>query len=163
MEPEGSPRTAEPFFDGHTWIGHRTYVKLIREASTSSPTPYRVRGPADIYHVFATLAECDRERFYSVHLDTRHQICGVELVSQGTLDTSVVAPREVYKSAILANASGLILVHNHPSGIPDPSPDDRSLTSMLEEGGRILGIPILDHVIIGSESYFSFAEAGLLD
>ncbi len=156
-----SDREQESFFDGHEWVGYRTYVKLVRENS-GCHQPYVVRAPADVYRAFAKLSECDRERFYAVHLEGQNRVCGVELVSQGTVGSSLVTPREVYKSAILANASGIILVHNHPSGVPSPSADDRSITEMLRESGRILDIPIYDHVIIGDGKYFSFAEAGLL-
>ncbi len=148
-------------FDGHAWVGYRTYVKLVRENSRSG-TPYKIRGPGDVYRAFASLSECDRERFYTVHLDAQNQVCGVELVTQGTLDSSVITPREVYKSAILANAGGIILVHNHPSGVPSPSPEDRSITKILKESGGLLGIPVYDHIIIGDEAFFSFADEGLL-
>ncbi len=170
MEPKGLEEKVgavshaseqKSFFDGHTWVGYRTYVKLVRENS-GCRTPYQIRSPADVHRAFAKLSECDRERFYTVHLDGQNRVCGVELVSQGTVGSSLVTPREVYKSAILANASGIILVHNHPSGVPSPSADDRSITQMLIESGRLLDIPVYDHVIIGDEKYFSFAEAGLL-
>jgi DNA repair protein RadC len=151
----------ESFFDGDAWVGYRTYVKLVRENS-GCRRPYAVKAPSDVYRVFATLSECDRERLYTVHLDGQNQVCGVELISQGTVGSSLATPREVYKSAILANASGIILVHNHPSGVPSPSVDDRSLTTMLKDSGRVLDIPVYDHVIIGEGTYFSFAEAGLL-
>ena len=151
----------QSFFDGHDWIGCRTYVKLVRENS-GCRQPYLVKTPADVYRAFAKLSECDRERFYAIHLEGQNRVCGVELVSQGTASSSLVTPREVYKSAILANASGIILVHNHPSGVPSPSADDRSITQMLRESGRLLDIPVYDHVIIGDGKYFSFAEAGLL-
>ncbi len=156
-----SDREEESFFDGQQWVGYRTYVKLVRENSHRH-APYQVGSPADVYRAFAKLSECDRERFYAVHLEGQNRVCGVELVSQGTVGSSLVTPREVYKSAILANASGIILVHNHPSGVPSPSADDRSITEVLRESGRILDIPIYDHVIIGDGKYFSFAEAGLL-
>ncbi len=142
-------REEESFFDGEAWVGYRTYVKLVRENS-GCHTPCEVKAPADIYRAFAKLSECDRERFYAVHLDGQNRVCGVELVSQGTVGSSPVTPREVYKSAILANASGIILVHNHPSGIPSPSTDDRAITAMLKESGKILDIPVYDHVIIGA-------------
>ena len=151
----------ESFFDGLEWVGYRTYVKLVRENSDCH-TPYQIGSPADVYRAFAKLSECDRERFYAVHLDSQTRVCGVELVSQGTINCSLVTPREVYKSAILANASGLILVHNHPSGIPSPSTDDRSITEMIRDSGRVVDIPVYDHVIIGDKTYFSFSEAGLL-
>lgn len=107
-------------FDGHAWVGCRTYVTLVRERPHRA-RPYRVRGPADIHRAFRSLSTCDRERFYTVHLDAKHQVCGVELVSQGIVDASLITPREVYKSAILANASGLILLHNHPADLLIPA------------------------------------------
>lgn len=161
VDTVSSNREVESFFDGQQWVGYRTYVKLVRENSHRR-APYQVGSPADVYRAFAKLSECDRERFYAVHLDPQNRVCGVELVSQGTINCSLVTPREVYKSAILANASGLILVHNHPSGIPSPSPDDRAITETLRESGRLLEIPVYDHVIVGDGKYFSFAEAGLL-
>ena len=148
-------------FDGQSWIGYRTYVRLVREASNSHK-PRRIRTPSDIFEVFSGLSECDREQFYSVHLDSQHQVCGIELVTQGTLDTSLITPREVYKSAILANAQSLILIHNHPSGNPEPSHEDHSITKTLVSSGEVLGIQVLDHVIIGDNRYFSFQEANLL-
>ena len=156
-----SQNSTHQHFDGHAWVGYRTYVTLVRENSHPAG-PYRVRGPEDIHCAFRSLSECDRERFYAVHLDSQNQVCGVELVSQGIVDASLITPREVYKSAILANASGLILLHNHPSGSIEPSPEDRSITRILKDGGQLLGIPVLDHVIIGDNAYFSFEEAGLL-
>lgn len=158
-----SPRSCEEqsFFDGDAWVGYRTYVKLVREKPRRR-RPYPVRAPHDIYRVFSSLAQCDRERFYAAHLDAQNRVCGVELVSQGTATSCLVTPREFYKSAILANATGLIAVHNHPSGIPAPSADDRAITRQLVEAGRILDIPLYDHVIVGDEAYWSFAEAGML-
>ena len=149
------------FFDGDSWVGYRTYVKLVREGQ-GRRRPYRIKAPNDVYRAFVSLAECDRERFYGVHLDVQNRICGVELVSQGTVTASLVTPREVYKSAILANATAVIAVHNHPSGNAAPSADDRAVTRDLVEAGKILEIPLYDHVIVGDQSYFSFAEAGLL-
>ena len=149
------------FFDGQAWVGYRTYVKLVREGAETHQ-PYRIRGPSDVHRAFAKLSTCDRERFYSLHLDSKHQVCGLELVTQGVLDASLVTPREVYKAAILGNAAGLILVHNHPSGDPNPSSDDRAITSALKRSGDLIGIHLLDHVIIGDNSYFSFMEAGTM-
>ncbi len=161
VNPASDGHVEESFFDGQQWVGYRTYVKLVRENS-GCHTPYQVKAPADIYRAFEALTECDRERFYGVHLDTQNRVCGVELVSQGTATASLVTPRELYKSAILANATGVIVVHNHPSGHPKPSGDDRSVTRQLVEAGRILDVPLYDHIIIGDRGYFSFAEAGWL-
>ena len=135
-------------FDGHAWVGYRTYVKLVRENGARAK-PYRIIGPRDIHQAFASLSECDRERFYSVHLDSQNHVCGLELVTQGVLNASLITPREVYKAAILSNAGALILVHNHPSGNPDPSQEDRFVTKQLVESGKVMGIPIVDHIIIG--------------
>ena len=84
------------------------------------------------------------------------------LVSRGILNSSLVHPREVFREAIAERAASLVLVHNHPSGDPTPSPDDRAITSQLVAAGRLLDIPIQDHVVIGRGRFVSFAEAGLL-
>src|SRR3990172_8701498 len=123
-------RGEESFFDGHAWVGYRTYVKLVRE-NVRAHRPRLVRTPSDVYRAFARLSECDRERFYAASLDAQHRICGVELVSQGSTTSCLVHPREVYKAAILSNAAGVIAIHNHPSGDPTPSADDRALTPQL--------------------------------
>ena len=95
-------------------------------------------------------------------LDNKNQLIGVNLVSQGSLSTSVVCPREVYKAAILANSACVILLHNHPSGCPEPSTEDRDCTKRLCEAGKILNIRVLDHVVVGQDEFFSFADRGLL-
>lgn len=154
---ESAPQ--QSFFDGHSWIGYRTYVRLVRE-SENDRTPLQVKGPHDVHDAFGVLSQYDRERLYSIHLDSQRMVCGVELITQGVLDASLIAPREVFKAAVLANAAGLVLVHNHPSGNPEPSANDHSVTRRLVRGGRILGIPVVDHVIIGHDSYYSFREAG---
>src|SRR3954465_4897428 len=89
-------------------------------------------------------------------------IIGMNTVSIGTLSESLVHPREVFKGAILANAAGIIVVHNHPSGNAFASEADLSVTSTLKDAGRILGIPVEDHIIIGEEAFFSFRQHGLL-
>lgn len=151
----------DSFFDGQRWVGYRTYVTLVRE-NAGRHRPYRIRAPADVFRAFIKLAECDRERFYATSLDTQSRVCGVELVSQGTMTSSLVHPREVYKAALLSNAAGIITVHNHPSGDPTPSADDRAITRQLVEVGRLIDVPLYDHVVIGDHRYFSFAESGIL-
>lgn len=103
-----------------------------------------------------------KEHFYTLMLDTKHRIIREERVAVGSLSESVVHPREVFKTAIRESAAKVIFVHNHPSGSPEPSPQDRRLTARLCEAGRVVGIEVLDHLIVGQESYFSFAEHGLL-
>lgn len=97
------------------------------------------------------LHEQAEESFYIFTLDTKNQINGIFEVSRGTLNTSIVHPREVFKRALLQNANSIILIHNHPSGDPTPSQEDLKMTKKLIEAGNILGIKILDHVIIGDE------------
>src|SRR5690606_34740273 len=106
----------------------------------------------------------DREHFVVLLLDTQNQIIGIHTVTVGTLDASLIHPREVFKSAILANAASIILAHNHPSGDPAPSAEDRSVTRLLTEAGVTIGIEVLDHVIVGDGlRYHSFREAGTME
>ena len=97
-------------------------------------------------------------------VDQKHKVIGINTVSMGSLTASVVHPREVMKPAILSNAAALLLCHNHPSGAPQPSQEDRALTSRLVDVGKLLGINVLDHLILadGNETYYSFADEGLL-
>ncbi|BDG61510.1 RadC family protein [Caldinitratiruptor microaerophilus] len=100
----------------------------------------------------------DREEFRVVLLDVRGRVLGVETVSVGSLSTSVVHPREVFKGPIRRSAHSVILVHNHPSGDPTPSPEDREVTRRLAEVGRIMGIEVLDHIVIGDRQFVSLRE-----
>jgi DNA repair protein RadC len=110
------------------------------------------------------LLDADREHFVVILLDQKHGVIGINTVSVGSLTASVVNPREVFKPAILANAAAIICGHNHPSGDPQPSREDRAITTKLFDAGKLLGIDVLDHVIIGAEGrYFSFGDAGLLE
>lgn len=110
------------------------------------------------------LHEKAQEEFYSIYLNTKNKIVGVEMVSRGTLNASLIHPRGVFKGAILANAHAVILAHNHPSGDVEPSHADKSVTEILRKAGELLSIEILDHVIIGSaEAYLSFNEKGLMN
>jgi DNA repair protein RadC len=105
----------------------------------------------------------DREHFVVFFLDQKNRITGIHTVSMGSLTASVVHPREVFKAAILAQAAAIICGHNHPSGDVQPSREDRALTTRLSHAGKLLGIQLLDHIIIGHNHYFSFADEGLLD
>ena len=109
------------------------------------------------------LADVDREHFVVLMLDQKNQVLGLHTVSMGSLTASIVHPRETFKAAILANAAAIICGHNHPSGDVQPSSEDRAITHRLAEAGKLLGINVLDHIIIGSAGkYFSFADEGLL-
>ena len=123
----------------------------------------RIRGPRDVFERCAPgLRDVLQEEFRVLLLNTQHAVVRDVLVTRGTLDASVVHPREVFRLAIAEGAAGVILVHNHPSGDPTPSAEDREVTHQLAEAGRVLGIGVLDHVVIGDARYVSFVEAGLL-
>lgn len=101
------------------------------------------------------------EQFGVVLLDTRHRVLRTVVLSVGTLDSSIVHPREVFGAAAAAGAAALVLFHNHPSGDPKPSPDDVSLTRRMAAAGALMGIDVIDHVILADVRYFSFKEEGL--
>lgn len=102
------------------------------------------------------------EQFVVILLNTKNKVIGTEIVSEGSISGSIVHPREVYKPAILQHAASIAVAHNHPSGDPSPSDEDRELTKMVFAAGEALGIPLLDHIIIGDGIYYSFLEAGAL-
>src|SRR5688500_12836502 len=100
------------------------------------------------------------EVFGILCLTTKHRLIAYHEVSRGSLDSTLVHPREVFKAALLANAAAIVLAHNHPSGDPTPSPDDLALTTRLRAVGELIGIDVLDHVVIGDTRYVSFQELG---
>lgn len=105
----------------------------------------------------------DREGFIGIYLDIRNHPIGWQLISVGTLSESLVHPREVFKPALLSNAAHIIVCHNHPSGDPSPSENDLTLTTRLCQAGKLLGIPVLDHLVIGDRGKFvSLQERGLM-
>jgi len=115
-----------------------------------------VTSPEDVVKAVAgDLKGKKKEHFLALLLDTRNRLIRTATVSMGSLDSSIVHPREVFKEAIKASAASVIFVHNHPSGDPEPSPDDIELTRRLVEAGKLLGILVLDHVIVGDGAYLS--------
>ncbi len=124
----------------------------------------RIRGPEEIHrHFHPRLRDCEHERFLVILLDSRHRVLREVTISQGTLTASLVHPREVFRAAVRESAAALVLVHNHPSGDPAPSGEDRQVTRRLIEAGRIVGIRVLDHVVVAERGYFSFCEAGEME
>jgi DNA repair protein RadC len=122
-----------------------------------------VTSPAEVFRLCGpALRDLAVEEFRLLVLDTQHRLVRDLLVTRGLLDSSLVHPREVFRAAIAEAAAAVVVVHNHPSGNPAPSADDRAVTRQLVEAGKLLDIPVYDHVIIGGDRYFSFAEAGLL-
>jgi len=136
-------------------------IKLIREASVLYQNR-TINSPQDAVELVQPfLQDKDRECFLIVCVDTKNQPTAINIVSVGTLNSSLVHPREVFKIAILANANGIIISHNHPSGDPSPSHEDKEVTHRLIEAGKVLGIEILDHIIIGRDHRFiSLKERG---
>lgn len=139
------------------------FVRLVREPGTMTRPPVKVRGPADVQRLLIErVRQLDQEAFFVVALDAQSQVRATHEASRGTLNSSLVHPREVFRAAILAGAAGIVLVHNHPSGDPTPSADDRAVTRQIVDAGRLLDVPCYDHVILAGDRYLSFAEAGLL-
>ena len=122
----------------------------------------RFTSASQVYELFSDLRHETKEHFIAVHLDGKNRIVCFDRVSVGSLNQSIVHPREVFKSVLLSSAAALILVHNHPTGDPTPSAEDMAITKRLCEAGDLLGIRVLDHVIVGDGQYLSFAERGLL-
>jgi DNA repair protein RadC len=136
-------------------------VMLVREPSAKNGRP--ISSAEEVFRRFKKeLGNLDREVFMVIMLDIRNNPIGKHTVSVGTLNQTIVHPREVFKAAILTNAFRVLLVHNHPSGEPDPSAEDRKLTKVLVDAGKLLDIEVMDHVIVGSERFFSFKGAGIL-
>ena len=121
-----------------------------------------VEGPSDVFEITADLRRLRREHFIGLYLNTRNRLLVRETISIGSLNASIVHPREVFEPALRQGAASLIVVHNHPSGETDPSEDDLAITRRLSEAGEILGVPLLDHVIVGGRGYTSLKETQVL-
>lgn len=118
-----------------------------------------VRSGRDVYeYIKADLEGLDREHFMVILLNARNQVIGKEVVSVGSLDASIVHPREVFRDSIRRNAKSIVLAHNHPSGDPTPSDEDIEVTGRLREAGTVLGISVVDHVVVGRSSYVSLRD-----
>lgn len=128
-------------------------VRLSREELPERP---RIRGPDDVFRLMAPrLRDLPHEQFHALLLNTQHRVLRDVLVTRGILDASLIHPREVFRPAILERAASVILVHNHPSGDPLPSSEDRAVTRQMNEAGRMIGIPVLDHVVVANDGWQS--------
>ena len=134
-------------------------LKLVKESSVLYETR-KISNPYDAYRLIKNfLVDSDREKFVVVCLDTKNQPVSIEVVSIGTVNSSMVHPREVFKAAVLSNASKIICFHNHPSGSTNFSKEDEVITERLQKCGEILGVELVDHIVIGDDDkYFSFKE-----
>ncbi|WP_042476479.1 JAB domain-containing protein [Bacillus ndiopicus] len=137
-------------------------VKLVREKSLLYKERH-IRSPDDAYNLISEfLGDVDREHFIVMCLDTKNQPTCIQIVHIGSLNASIVHPREVLKIAILSNAASILVVHNHPSNICDPSPEDLEVTERLKKACNILGIDLMDHLIICTNNFKSLKEIGVI-
>ncbi|MEB4783512.1 JAB domain-containing protein [Paenibacillus jamilae] len=137
------------------------HLELVREKSMLF-AGRKVHKPEDTVQLFREfIGDCDRESFCILTLSTKNQPLALQQVSLGTLNSSILHPREVFKFSILSNAASIIACHNHPSGDPTPSSEDISMSRRLQKSGDLLGIELLDHIILGQDGYVSMKERGL--
>jgi DNA repair protein RadC len=147
---------------------HTTY--RTRDVNVDGIIGRHISSPSTAAHVAAALPistgrleDCHVEHFGILALNAKHRVIAFKVISIGTLDATVVHPRDVFRAAIDANAAAIVVFHNHPSGDPEPSPEDRRLTDRLTAAGALMGIDVLDHVVIGHDArYCSFRERGTL-
>jgi DNA repair protein RadC len=142
----------------------RIRYSMIRESFVNSPIKRISNSSELVEFLHAQLDDWDREVFMVLHLDTKNNILNIHFASIGSLSTSVVHPREIFCHAVRNQSAAIICAHNHPSGDSAPSREDKEATDRLVQAGKILGIRVLDHIVIGSYStqYFSFADSGLI-
>jgi DNA repair protein RadC len=139
-------------------------LELGERIARSGPVERRViNSPADAANlIMYEMSALDQEYLYVIHLDTRNRVLGPPLeVYHGSLNTSLIRVGEVFREAVKVNAAGIIVVHNHPSGDPSPSPEDVAVTRTLVEAGKLLDIDVLDHLVIGQHRFVSLKERGL--
>jgi len=149
-------------------VGAATAARIVgalelgrRAAAEPRELNGRIRGPRDVFQRMGpVMRDLRQEEFHALLLNTQHRVIRDVLVTRGILDASLIHPREVFRTAIVESAAGVILVHNHPSGDPTPSREDRAVTVQLSSAGRAIGIPVLDHVIVGEGRYVSLGEEG---
>jgi DNA repair protein RadC len=124
---------------------------------------FDIKDPESVVKAIrASIKDKAKEHFKLILLNPRNKIIGISTISIGTLNASLVHPREVFKDAIMHTAASVVLAHNHPSGDPEPSEDDITITKRLIEAGKILGVEVIDHIIVGKNGFFSFKEKGLI-
>ncbi|HUP51976.1 MAG TPA: DNA repair protein RadC [Longimicrobiales bacterium] len=152
--------------EGVSGVGAATAARILaalelgrRAAAEEGGAGGHVRGPADVFaRMGPRLRDAGQEEFHALLLNSRHRVLREVLVTRGILDSALIHPREVFRPAVGEGAAGVILVHNHPSGDPTPSAEDRAVTRQLAEAGRAVGIPVLDHVVVGRGAYTSLAD-----
>ena len=140
-------------------------ASLVREGRTTYSRPklnQKIRSAEDVYRHLTEYCDLDREHFIELTLDGASRIINTRVISIGTLNQSLVHPREVFKPAIMDGAAGIILAHNHPSGQLEASIEDKRVTKRLKEVGKLMGIELLDHVILTVDGYLSLRDEGII-
>ena len=140
-------------------------LRLVKESSIAYNLEKSIVNPATAAEIINQVFDMENqpnEVFAILCLNTKNKVVGAHIISQGSLSSSIVHPREVFKAAMVNNAASIILAHNHPSGDPEPSREDIETTHRLVNAGSILGIKVLDHIIIGDGRYISLREQGLM-
>lgn len=132
-----------------------------RAAASVRPETVRVTGPAEVAaRMRPRLADLEQEEFHLLLLDRQHRIVDERPITRGILDASLIHPREVFRPAVEAGAAAILVVHNHPSGDPTPSAEDRAVTRQLREAGAIVGIPLLDHIVVARDGWRALGSEG---
>lgn len=148
---------------GHIFTSYK--LKMVKEKSGVYEVSNTISNPQNAYNIMTKIVkiqeECE-EVLYVITLNVKNNVTGLFEVSRGSLNSSIVHPREILKRAILNNAASIVLCHNHPSGNPEPSREDIAITSRVKECGNIIGIDLLDHIIIGDENYVSLKDLNCL-
>lgn len=159
--PPGELR-AEPGMGPATISRIQAALELGRRAAVEPVDGIgRIQGPRDVFaRMGPLLRDLKQEEFHALLLNTQHRVVRDVLVTRGILDASLIHPREVFRAAIVESAAGVILVHNHPSGDPTPSGEDRAVTRQLSAAAKAIGIPVLDHVIVGGDRFVSLGQEG---
>ncbi|MNW40141.1 hypothetical protein D3C74_172470 [compost metagenome] len=138
-------------------------LSLARSLTPPSLPTDKISSPADVYRlVEPDLRFAKREHLITLFLNTKNMVIAKELIAIGSLNACIVHPREVFRQAIKRASASIIVVHNHPSGNPEPSPEDIEITKRLMSAGTIIGIDVLDHIIIGDQRYISLTARGLM-
>ena len=141
-------------------------VKLVKESGVNYQDNFKVNSPSSVTRILTELYDLENEpieNFIMLMLDTKNKVIGTTLISKGTVNSSLVSPREVFQIALLGNAVSVILAHNHPSGNSEPSQQDITITERLVKSGKILGANVLDHIVIGDNEYTSLKEKGYIN
>lgn len=138
------------------------YTIVLKHNERPQPiAAYKVTSPTQLANLVKNnfhLEQCTEEHMILLCLNTKNHVIGAFTVSIGSLSASVVHPREIFKRAMLLNSASIIMVHNHPSGVPDPSQEDDAITKRIKEAGTLLGINLLDHIIMAGDTYYSYKE-----